>query len=138
MYWATPDLNFFFVVFFSNSNNSGPISRSEAAKIIKDSKEKPVAKVKPMFRTTEEPVSNSPNLLGDILSRQNDFFKPIDRSNIVPKEPRKSEVKIIIYSIYSTHSGKYYSKTFFGHFKTCLFLGWPNPSQPNQPKRDNF
>ena len=93
---------FEFFVFFSNSNNSGPISRSEAAKIIKDSKEKPVAKVKPMFRTTEEPVSNSPNLLGDILSRQNDFFKPIDRSNIVPKEPRKSEVKIIIYSIYST------------------------------------
>ena len=92
---ATPDLNIF--VFFSNSNNSGPISRSEAAKIIKNSKEKPVAKVKPMFRTTEEPVSNSPNLLGDILSRQNDFFKPIDRSNIVPKEPRKSEVKIVIY-----------------------------------------
>ena len=83
--------------FFSNSNNSGPISRSEAAKIIKDSKEKPVAKVKPMFRTTEEPVSHSPNLLGDILSRQNDFFKPTDRSNIVPKEPRKSEVKIEIY-----------------------------------------
>ena len=54
-----------------------------------------MAKVKPMFRTTEEPVSHSPNLLGDILSRQNDFFKPIDRSNIVPKEPKKSEVKVI-------------------------------------------
>ena len=27
---------------------------------------------------------------------------------------------------------------FFGQTKTCLFLGWPNPSRPNQPKRDNF
>ena len=82
-------------IFFSSTSNSGPISRSEAAKILKDSKGKPVAKVKPMFRTTEEPVSHSPNLLGDILGRQIDFFKPIDRSNIVPKEPKKSEVNVI-------------------------------------------
>ena len=27
---------------------------------------------------------------------------------------------------------------FFGQTKTCLFLGWPNPSRPNQPKRDMF
>ena len=27
---------------------------------------------------------------------------------------------------------------FFSQTKTCLFLGWLNPSRPNQPKRDMF
>ena len=48
------------------------------------------------------------------------------------------EVPIYFFKPPVVHSGKYFSKTFFGHFKTCLILGWPNPSRPNQPKRDKF
>ena len=73
-----------------SSNKSGSISRSEAVQILKkstDQTKKPIATVKPMPRN--ENNGNSSDLLGDILSRQNEFLKPTNTSTIVPKEPRK-------------------------------------------------
>merc|ERR1712008_273672 len=46
----------------------------------------PVAKVKPMIRD-EETSAAEPNLLGDLLKRQNEFLKPADRSTFELKEP---------------------------------------------------
>ena len=72
-----------------SSNKSGSISRSEAVQILKKSSNqtmKPIATVKPMPRN--ENNGNS-DLLGDILSRQNEFLKPTNTSTIVPKEPKK-------------------------------------------------
>ena len=65
---------------------------SEDVKIIKDAKQMPVTKIKSLFRN-EGPVSHSSNVLGNILSLQSNLLMPIDQSNIVPKEPKKSEVK---------------------------------------------
>ena len=73
-------------IFSTTSKKSASESRSEAAQILKNSKQKPVAAVKPMVRAEESvPV----NLLGDILSCQDKFLKPSNRSTIVPKVPKK-------------------------------------------------
>ena len=45
-----------------------------------------MAKVKPMIRDEETSVAE-PNLLGDLLKRQNEFLKPADRSTFELKEP---------------------------------------------------
>ena len=52
-----------------------------------DQTKKPIATVKPMPRN--ENNGNSSDLLGDILSRQNEFLKPTNTSTFVPKEPKK-------------------------------------------------
>ena len=81
---------------FKDSKSAEPaIKKPETVKKNKDSKEKPM--MKSIFRS-EEPASHSSNFLGDILSQQNDFFKPKDRSNIVPNEPKKSKVKMQLIS----------------------------------------
>ena len=74
--------------YFSSSRGAGGTqSRSEAAQIFRQtSREKPVAKVKPMIRD-EETSAAEPNLLGDLLKRQNEFLKPADRSTFELKEP---------------------------------------------------
>jgi len=71
----------------SSRGAGGTQSRSEAAQIFRQtSREKPVAKVKPMIRD-EETSAAEPNLLGDLLKRQNEFLKPADRSTFELKEP---------------------------------------------------
>ena len=74
--------------YFSSSRGAGGTqSRSEAAQIFRQtSREKPVAKVKPMIRD-EETSAAEPNLLGDLLKRQNEFLKPADRSTFELREP---------------------------------------------------
>ena len=78
----------------SSKSTVSAIKKPETVKKIKDSKEKPM--LKSMF-WSEEQASHSSNFLGDILSQQNDFFKPKDRSNIVPNEPKKLKVKDLSY-----------------------------------------
>ena len=78
----------FFFLYFSSSKAGGTgnmiQSRSEAAQIFRQtSREKPVATVKPMLRQEE----SSPNLLGDLLKRQDEFLKPASKSTFEPKEP---------------------------------------------------
>ena len=90
--------------YFSSSRGaSGTQSRSEAAQIFRQtSGEKPVAKVKPMIRDEETSVAE-PNLLGDLLKRQNEFLKPADRSTFELKEPaHQKEVGIAKFYIPST------------------------------------
>ena len=89
-------------IFSASSNVPRPgngISRQEAAEIFKVSKERPVARVKPIVK-----VESPANLLGEILGKQKEFLKPLDpSSNFVPtrkrtieEEPLEAKVKLTV------------------------------------------
>lgn len=64
-----------------SSSKTTICTKSEAIRILKEAKNKPIAAVKPIIRD-EAPT----NLLGELLTRQDQFLKPCDRSTFVPKK----------------------------------------------------
>ena len=72
-------------------SNSSQNTSSEMATITRDSNSKPVAKIASKFRTEQQAPQSS--LLGEILSSQSNFLKPVDPAKVVPKETKKSLVR---------------------------------------------